>query len=88
MGVVVGVPDSKLGEKVIAVVVLKDGVESLEIAELKEFCNGKLAAYKIPKEVEVWDSLPMSGAGKILKHEIRKEVGAIGAKNEVHTNYQ
>ena len=88
MGVVVGVPDSSLGEKVVAVVTLKDPKSGLDQAELKEFCTGKLAPYKVPKDIVVKESLPMSGAGKILKHEIRKELGAIGAKSELTTAYQ
>ena len=93
MGVVVGIPDSSLGEKVVAVVVLKDpknaSAARLDLAELKEFCSGKLAPYKVPKEIVIKESLPMSGAGKILKHEIRKELGAVGAKSEqAATAYQ
>ena len=91
MGIVIGMPDPVLGEKVVAVVTLKDPKNStLEVAELKEFCTGKLAPYKVPKEVKVQEALPMSGAGKILKHEIRKTLGAVGAKSgeAQKTNYQ
>jgi acyl-CoA synthetase (AMP-forming)/AMP-acid ligase II len=92
MAAVVGIPDHTLGEKVAAVVVLKpesvkDG-GGLTLTELKDFCNGKLAAYKVPKELVVKDSLPMSGAGKILKHEVRKLIGAVGSKVETQTKYQ
>ena len=91
LGVVIGMPDPILGEKVVAVVTLKDPKQmTLDIAELKEFCAGKLAPYKTPKDINVMDTLPMSGAGKILKHEIRRNLGAVGAKSQdaATTTYQ
>jgi acyl-CoA synthetase (AMP-forming)/AMP-acid ligase II len=68
---VIGVPDERWGERVHAVVVLQDG-QQVDEAELGEFCRQHIAGYKAPRSVEFTDALPMSGAGKILKRELRK----------------
>jgi long-chain acyl-CoA synthetase len=67
---VIGLPDEHWGEVVKAVVVLKNGA-SVSEAEIIEFCSAHLAGYKKPKTVDFWKSLPKSGAGKILKKDIR-----------------
>jgi long-chain acyl-CoA synthetase len=69
---VIGVPDEKWGEGVKAIVTLKDGA-NLSESELIEFCASRLADYKVPKSVEIRaGELPKSGAGKILKKELRE----------------
>jgi len=68
---VIGVPDDELGERVHAVVVLRPG-ESATAAELREFCKRHIAGYKAPRSAEFTDTLPLSGAGKVLKRELRK----------------
>ena len=72
---VVGVPDSYRGETVKAVVVLKKehGFPSDKVAreEIVNFCRRELAAYKVPRLVELRDSLPISGAGKVLRRVLR-----------------
>ena len=70
MCAVVGASDDKWGERVHAVVVLKEGRE-LEIEELREFCTRTLARYKSPRSMEVVEQLPVSAAGKILKRVLR-----------------
>eukprot|EP01062_Namystynia_karyoxenos_P063271 TRINITY_DN56080_c0_g1_i1.p1 TRINITY_DN56080_c0_g1~~TRINITY_DN56080_c0_g1_i1.p1 ORF type:complete len:602 (+),score=217.91 TRINITY_DN56080_c0_g1_i1:89-1894(+) len=74
---VIGTPDEKLGEMVSAVVVPKPG-RAAEITEdaLKAFCKERIAGYKCPRRVFVKEQLPISGAGKVLKHEVRKEFWA------------
>jgi long-chain acyl-CoA synthetase len=67
---VIGVPDEQWGERVHAVVVLRPGQDAPE-AELQEHCRALIAGYKIPRSVEFTDALPKSGAGKILKRELR-----------------
>jgi long-chain acyl-CoA synthetase len=67
---VVGVPDDRLGEEVKAFVVVKAG-ETASQTDLIEFCKERLAAYKYPRLVEFRDTFPKSGAGKILKLELR-----------------
>jgi fatty-acyl-CoA synthase len=65
-----GVPDRKYGEQVMAAVILKKGVTMTE-EEVREFCRGKIANYKIPKYVKFVDSYPMTASGKIQKFKLR-----------------
>jgi acyl-CoA synthetase (AMP-forming)/AMP-acid ligase II len=57
-----------------ALVVLKEG-QALKEAEIVDFCQGKLAKYKIPKSVIFVDALPRTAAGKVLKRELREMYG-------------
>ncbi len=68
---VYGVPDRKYGEQVMAAVILKKGMEMTE-AEVREFCKGKIANYKIPKYVKFVDGYPMTASGKIQKFKLRE----------------
>lgn len=74
---VIGVPDDKWGEVVKAFVVMKHGESSNDI-EIIEFCRERLAHYKCPKSVDFIESLPKSGAGKILKRELRERYWGAG----------
>jgi acyl-CoA synthetase (AMP-forming)/AMP-acid ligase II len=67
---VVGIPDEKWGEAVTAVVELKPGM-ALGAEELIAMCKEELGSIKAPKSVIVWDTLPRSNVGKVLKKEIR-----------------
>lgn len=69
---VIGVPDEIWGEAVKAIVVVKPGQEVTE-PELITHCRSQLANYKVPKTVELVESLPKSGAGKILKRTLRDQ---------------
>ncbi|WP_280498796.1 AMP-binding protein, partial [Nocardia cyriacigeorgica] len=69
---VIGVPDDQWGERVHAVIVRQPGAE-LDSDTVREHCKSLIANYKIPRSVAFVDSLPVSGAGKILKRELRKE---------------
>lgn len=66
----IGIPDSKCGETVKVFIVAKDNKE-LTIDEIKEFCKGQLTGYKLPKQIEYRDGLPMTPVGKILRRELR-----------------
>ncbi|MFJ2158081.1 long-chain fatty acid--CoA ligase [Streptomyces sp. NPDC087856] len=68
---VIGVPDAEWGERVHVVVVLHPGAE-VELDELREHTRTLIAGYKTPRSMEVVHALPMSGAGKILKRELRR----------------
>jgi len=69
---VIGIPHAQWGETVHAVVVVKPGT-TLEADDLVDFCKERIGHYKCPRSVEVrTDPLPMSGAGKILKRELRR----------------
>lgn len=67
---VIGVPDDQWGERVHAVVVLQPGSNTTE-DDLRALCREQIAGYKVPRSVEFTDALPLSGAGKILKRELR-----------------
>ena len=69
----VGVPDSKTGERIKAIVVLKDDARGVSSAELSAWCRKRLASYKVPKYIEFRDMLPKSKVGKLLRREIRDE---------------
>jgi long-chain acyl-CoA synthetase len=68
---VIGVPDSRSGEKVKAFIVA--GVNRPTVEEVIEFCRKHLAAYKVPSAVEFVDELPKSPIGKILRRELRAQ---------------
>ncbi|SDW51137.1 long-chain acyl-CoA synthetase [Marininema mesophilum] len=67
---VVGIPDQEWGERVLAVIVKREG-SPLNEKKLIQFCRPSLAGYKVPKSVEFVTNLPKSGAGKILKRSLR-----------------
>ena len=69
---VIGVPDEKYGEEVMAWVKLADG-QQLNADELKAFCKGKIAHYKVPRYVKFVDEFPMTVTGKIQKFKMREE---------------
>jgi len=68
---VIGVPDEKWGEAVMAVVALKDG-QSVSEQEIIDHCRKLIANYKCPRRVEFREALPLSGAGKIMKNVLRE----------------
>jgi len=69
---VIGIPDDRWGELVHAVVVPKPGAK-LSANEMIDFCKTLIAGYKCPRSVEITETpLPLSGAGKILKRDLRK----------------
>jgi HIP---CoA ligase len=69
---VVGVPDERLGEVGRAFVVPRPGA-SLTSEDVIAFCRGRLAGYKVPRQVEFRDSLPRNAAGKVLKTILRED---------------
>lgn len=69
---VIGVPDTKWGEAVKAIIVLKPGYSVTE-EEVIAFCRTKLAGFKIPKSVDYADEIPRNAVGKMLKRELRKK---------------
>ncbi|MGB3323896.1 MAG: long-chain fatty acid--CoA ligase [Mycolicibacterium fortuitum] len=73
---VIGLSDARWGERVHAVVVLKPGNSASEDV-LQEHCRTLIAGYKIPRSVDFAAELPMSGAGKILKRELRERYRAL-----------
>ncbi len=70
---VVGIPDDRVGERIKAMVVLKEDARGVDAAELMKWCREKLAPYKVPQYIEFRDMLPKSKVGKLLRREIRDE---------------
>jgi fatty-acyl-CoA synthase len=68
---VIGVPDAKYGEELCAWVKLRPGAE-LTVAELREFCAGKIAHYKIPRYLRISADFPMTVTGKVQKFKMRE----------------
>jgi len=70
---VVGVADDRVGERIKAMVVLKEDARGVDASELMKWCRNRLAPYKIPRYIEFRDMLPKSKVGKLLRREIRDE---------------
>ncbi|AQQ52040.1 AMP-binding protein [Planococcus lenghuensis] len=76
---VIGVPDEKYGEELMAWIILKDG-QQLTAEELKGYCKGKISHHKIPKYVEFTDAYPMTASGKIQKFKLREQSVELSGK--------
>jgi fatty-acyl-CoA synthase len=68
---VVGVPDVKYGEEIMAWVRLREGAAPVGVEEVRSFCQGRIAHYKVPRYVHVVDEFPMTVTGKIQKYKLR-----------------
>jgi fatty-acyl-CoA synthase len=64
------VPDERFGEEIMAWVIAREGA-TVDEDELREYCRGKIARYKIPRYVASCSEFPMTVTGKIQKHELR-----------------
>ncbi|KID31777.1 acyl-CoA synthetase (AMP-forming)/AMP-acid ligase II [Prauserella sp. Am3] len=83
---VIGVPDAKYGEELMAWVRMREGAEPLTADTLRQFCEGKLAHYKVPRYVHVVDEFPMTVTGKVRKVEMRETaVELLGLKQQATT---
>ncbi|WP_035840521.1 AMP-binding protein [Kitasatospora azatica] len=70
---VIGVPDEKYGEELMAWIRLRPAAPELTAETLREYCTGRLAHYKIPRYVHLVDAFPMTVTGKVRKVEMREE---------------
>ncbi len=72
-GHVIGVPDARYGEELMAVVMLRPGAPELTIEAVREFCATGIAHFKIPRYLWIVDEFPMTVTGKVRKDEIRQQ---------------
>ena len=68
---IIGISDDTWGEAVAAVVSLREGA-SLNLADLKDWCDHKMSSYKIPKQLKILEALPRNAMGKIIKPTLRE----------------
>ena len=68
---VIGVPDARYGEEVMAWIQLRDGAATTE-ADIKNYCRGTIAHYKVPRYIKFTDAFPMTITGKIQKFKMRE----------------
>ncbi|MED1852371.1 AMP-binding protein [Brevibacillus borstelensis] len=79
---VVGVPDAKYGEQVLACIKVKPGEELTE-EELLAYCEGKIARFKVPRYIQFVSEYPMTASGKIQKYKLREQaISAFGLETE------
>ncbi|MFJ7212004.1 AMP-binding protein [Amycolatopsis sp. NPDC098790] len=85
---VIGVPDEKYGEELMAWVRMREGAEPLTAERVREFCEGKLARYKVPRYVHVVEEFPMTVTGKVRKVEMReKSISLLGLEKAAATKH-
>jgi fatty-acyl-CoA synthase len=72
---VIGVPDKKYGEEIMACIILKEP-DSVSVEEMSAYIKASMARHKVPKYIEFVKSFPMNAAGKILKYKMREEAAA------------
>lgn len=70
----VGVPDAKYGEELCACIILRPGTQATTAEDIRAFCDGQIAYYKIPRYVRFVEEFPMTVTGKIQKYLLRKQV--------------
>jgi fatty-acyl-CoA synthase len=80
---VYGMPDERLGEEVAAAIKLKQG-ESATQDEIRQFCEGRIARFKIPRLIRFVDSFPMTASGKVQKFKLREmHIAESGAGRQI-----
>lgn len=68
---IVGVPDPKYGEELMAWIIPKEGIE-LDVDSVRDFCQGNISHHKIPRYIEFTDEYPMTASGKIMKYKLQE----------------
>jgi long-chain acyl-CoA synthetase len=79
---VVGVDSKETGDEVVVAVIVPRGSVQITLEDITQFCAGRIAKYKIPKQVQCVANLPKSPAGKILKRQIRQTLQASQARQK------
>jgi len=72
---VIGVPDKRYGEEIMACIVLKEE-GSLTVEEMHQYIASHMARHKVPKYIEFVEGFPMNAAGKVLKYKMREDAAA------------
>lgn len=70
---VIGIADEHSGEIPVAYIELEEGIESIDLGDLRSYLRDNLANYKIPKQLHIIDSLPKNATGKVLKRALKAE---------------
>ena len=79
----IGVPDARYGEEIMAWIQIREG-STLSGEELRGFCQGRIAHYKVPRYVEIVDEFPMTITGKVQKYRMREiSIEKLGLKETV-----
>ncbi len=81
---VVGVPDQKYGEELCAWIILRPG-QTADEQSVRDFCQGQIAHYKVPRYIRFVDAFPMTVTGKIQKFKIREAMKDELKLNDIHT---
>jgi fatty-acyl-CoA synthase len=81
---VIGVPDTRYGEEIMAWVKLRDGA-SVDEDAIRDFCRGRVAHFKIPRYIKFVDDFPMTVTGKIQKFKMREQAMAELGLSDVQT---
>ncbi len=76
---VVGVPDERYGEEVLACVIPRDPADPPTLDDLAGHCRGRLAHYKVPRRLEILTAFPMTVSGKVRKVELRRRYAEGGS---------
>ena len=79
----VGVPDATYGEELCACVILHEGVDATE-KDIRNFCQGRIARYKIPRYVRFVTGFPMTVTGKVAKYMLREQMARDIGVQEIH----
>jgi fatty-acyl-CoA synthase len=69
---VIGVPDARYGEEIMAWIKVRDGAAALSLEDVRAFCQGRIAHFKVPRYVHVTDEFPMTVTGKVQKYRMRE----------------
>ncbi len=71
---VVGLPDEEWGERIVAAVTLRPGVDEIDAEHLRDWVRERVGSLKTPEHVEVREELPQTATGKILRRQLRHEL--------------
>jgi fatty-acyl-CoA synthase len=82
---VIGVPDAKYGEEIMAWIRVREGA-TVSTEDVRSFCSGKIAHYKVPRYVHITDEFPMTVTGKVQKYLMREaSIEMLGLQDAAHT---